>query len=216
MKVKICGIRDVASARGAADAGADLIGFVFAPTRRQVPPELAAAIIRELPSSVGTVGVFVDEEPSRIRAIADACRLDYIQLCGDEPPELCEQLGRPVIKSLKVRGPDIIEEVARYAGVVAWCILEGFQPGAHGGTGASFDWRLARAVTERYTVMLAGGLTPENVEQAIQIARPWGVDVSSGVETNGQKDIRKIAAFISAAKACGLALDRRIAGGGAA
>jgi len=153
-----------------------------------------------LPGSVQKVGLFVNENAATIRDIIRGCQLDYAQLCGDETPEFCRTLGVPVIKSLKVRGPGILDEVERYADLVAWCQLDGFQPDQHGGTGTSFDWELARPATRRFKVMVAGGLTPENVTRAIEVARPWGVDVSSGVETNGQKDPEKIAAFLMAAR----------------
>ncbi|MGH2458756.1 MAG: phosphoribosylanthranilate isomerase [Chloroflexota bacterium] len=200
LKVKICGLRDLANARAAVEAGADFVGFIFAPTRRYVAPDVVATICRELPSSVQKVGLFVNERAEVIRTIIQDCRLDYAQLCGDETPEFCRTLGVPAVKSLKVRGPEVLDEVARYAGVVAWCNLDGFQPDQHGGTGTRFDWELAGPVARRFTVMVAGGLTPENVTEAIAVARPWGVDVSSGVETGGQKDPEKIARFVKAAK----------------
>ena len=200
IKVKICGLRDLANARVAVEAGADFVGFVFAPTRRYVVPDLVATISRELPSSVQKVGLFVNESAATIREIVRDCKLDFAQLCGDETPEFCRTLGVPVVKSLKVRGPEVLEEVARYADLVAWCQLDGFQPDQHGGTGTSFDWELAQPVARRFTVMVAGGLTPENVTGAIVVARPWGVDVSSGVEIDGQKDPEKIVAFVRAAR----------------
>ncbi len=200
IKAKICGLRDLENARAAVEAGADFVGFVFAPTRRYVSPDLAASIVRQLPGSVQKVGVFVDEDPEIIRLVARTCCLDYVQLCGDESPDFCRELGVPVVKSLRVRGLEVAEEVERYAGAVAWCILDGFQANSHGGTGTAFDWEIARPIARRRPVMIAGGLTPENVAVAISIARPWGVDVSSGVETDGQKDAAKIAAFVKAVR----------------
>jgi phosphoribosylanthranilate isomerase len=199
-KVKICGLRDLANARAAVEAGADFVGFVFAPTRRYVPPEIVASIVRELPSSSQKVGLFVDESAETIQSIARTCHLDIVQLCGDETPEFCQSIGVPAVKLLRVRGPEIAVEVERYADAVAWCILDGFQPNSYGGTGTTFDWNLARPITRRFNVMVAGGLTPENVAAAIEVARPWGVDVSSGVETDGQKDASKIEAFVRAAR----------------
>jgi phosphoribosylanthranilate isomerase len=198
--VKICGLREAEHARVAVDCGADLIGFVFAPTRRYVAPEIVAEIIRDLPRSVPTVGLFVDEQPAVVRSIAQTCGLAYVQLCGDESVDYCCQLGLRLIKSLRVRGPSIAKEVERFAAVAEWCVLDAFQPGAHGGTGTSFDWELARDVGRIYQVIVAGGLTPENVGQAIQTARPRGVDVSSGVESSGRKDPEKIEAFVRAAR----------------
>lgn len=203
VQVKICGLRDLTNARAAVEAGADYVGFVFAPTRRYVAPEVVRSIVRELPDSVARVGLFVNEAPETIRQIASICDLDYVQLCGDEPPEFCRDLSIPVARSLRVRGPEVAKEVETYAAHVAWCNLDGYQPNAYGGTGTSFDWGLAGALSGRCPIMVAGGLGPENVSEAIRIARPWGVDVSSGVETDGQKDPEKIYAFVRAAKAEG-------------
>lgn len=198
--VKICGLREVEHARVAVEAGADFVGFVFAPTRRYVAPKQVRAITQELPRSVPRVGLFVDETAETIREIFATCRLDYVQLCGDESPEYCVALGLPVVKSLRVRGGEIAAEVERYATVSHWIQLDGFQRGAYGGTGTTFDWRLAGELSSRYRIMLAGGLNPENVGEAIAVGQPWGVDVSSGVETDGQKDVAKIRAFVRAAK----------------
>jgi phosphoribosylanthranilate isomerase len=198
--VKICGLREAAHARAAVEAGADLVGFAFAATRRYVAPSIVAEIARDLPSTVRKVGLFVNQPPDEIRSIVATCGLDYAQLCGDETPEFCRSLGVPVIKSLRVRGPEIERDVEAFVDSAAWCILDGFQPNAHGGTGTSFDWDLARDVAGRYRIVVAGGLNPTNVGDAIRIARPWGVDVSSGVETDGVKDVAKIAAFVAAAR----------------
>ena len=201
IKVKICGIRDLPAARSAVEAGADFVGFVFAPARRYVPPETVRAIVDDLPGAVQKVGLFVNEDPATVRRIVRSCLLDYAQLCGDESPDYCRELGVPAVKSLRVRGPEVAEEVERFAEHVAWCILDGFQPRAYGGTGTTFDWSLARGVAARCAVMVAGGLTSDNVGTAIDLAQPWGVDVSSGVETDGVKDLAKIAAFLTAARA---------------
>jgi phosphoribosylanthranilate isomerase len=149
---------------------------------------------------VRKVGLFVNEEPATIREIIAGCALDYAQLCGDESPAFCRDLRVPAVKSLRVEGPEVVAEVERYAAHVAWCILDGYQPNSYGGTGTTFDWPLARELAERFPVMVAGGLTPDNVRIAIELAHPWGVDVSSGVETDGVKDPAKIAAFVQAAR----------------
>jgi phosphoribosylanthranilate isomerase len=201
LRVKICGLRQIEHAQAAVEAGADLIGFVFAPVRRYVAPETAAAIAREVPASVKKVGLFVNAPSDTVRSIVEQCGLDYAQLCGDETPEFCRALGLPVVRSLRVRGPDIVDEVERFAPHVSWCILDGFQPNAYGGTGTSFDWRLAQTIARQYPIMVAGGLTPETVGEAIRLVAPLGVDVSSGVETDGAKDVLKIARFIAAARA---------------
>ena len=200
MKVKICGLRDLAATRAAVEAGADYVGFVFAPTRRYVRPEMVASIVQAIPGSVGKVGLFVDEQPATIRTIVGQCGLDFVQLCGGETPDYCRALGVPVVKSLPVRGPEVADSLDPYIGIAEWCVLDGFRPNAHGGTGQTFEWGIVEGLVGRGKIMVAGGLTPENVGEAIRIARPWGVDVSSGVETDGQKDLTKIAAFIAAAR----------------
>jgi phosphoribosylanthranilate isomerase len=198
--VKIDGLRDLEHARVAVDAGADFVGFVFAPTRRYVAPEVVAAIVAALPASVQKVGVFVDESPESVRSIVRGCRLDFAQLCGDESVEYCQALGLPAMKSFRVRGPEVADDVAKYDGHVAWNILDSYQENSYGGTGTSFDWRLAHNLARRFPILLAGGLSPSNVAEAIRIGRPAGVDVSSGVETDGSKDAAKIIAFVDAAR----------------
>ncbi|HLZ08497.1 MAG TPA: phosphoribosylanthranilate isomerase [Chloroflexota bacterium] len=198
--VKIDGLRDLEHARVAVDAGADFVGFVFARTRRYVAPEVVAAIVAALPDSVKKVGVFVDEAADSVRSIVRDCRLDFAQLCGDESVEYCQALGVPSIKSFRVRGPEVANEVARFDGHVTWNILDGYQENSYGGTGIRFDWQLAQDLTRRFPIFLAGGLTESNVAEAIRIGRPAGVDVSSGVETDGTKDSAKITAFVAAAR----------------
>jgi phosphoribosylanthranilate isomerase len=200
LKVKICGLREREHAQAAVDAGADLVGFVFAPTRRYVAPDVVAGIVASLPSSIQTVGLFVNEPAESVRSIVRGCGLSFAQLCGDESIDYCQSLGVSSVKSFRVRGPEIADDVAAFEAHVAWSILDGFQPNAYGGTGTTFDWKLARALADRFPIMLAGGLSPSNVAEAIRIGRPMGVDVSSGVETMGVKDIVKIVAFIEAAR----------------
>ena len=200
MKVKICGLRDLAATRAAIEAGADYVGFVFAPTRRYVRPETVASIVQTIPDSVGKVGLFVDEQPTMIRTIVVQCGLDFVQLCGGESPDYCRALGVPIVKSLPVRGPDVADALSHYVDIAEWCVLDGFRPNAHGGTGQTFDWGIVEGLIGNGKIMVAGGLTPDNVGEAIRVARPWGVDVSSGVETDGHKDVTKIAAFVAAAR----------------
>lgn len=200
VKVKICGIRTVEHAVAAAEAGADFVGFVFAESRRRITPVEAATIARALPSHVARVGLFVNEAVETIRDVVATVGLDYVQLCGDEPPELCAALPTPVIKTFHVAGREALAKLPAYDGKVALYLLDGFQAGRYGGTGQTFDWAIAREAAQERPVMVAGGLNPENVAQAIAQARPWGVDVSSGVETDGVKDVVKIAAFVAAAK----------------
>lgn len=200
--VKICGIMRWEDAVAALEAGADGLGFVFAPSRRRVAPRQARNILSRLGRRPAfTAGIFVNEDPEAVRAVMEHCSLDYAQLCGDEPPAYCRQLGLPVIKSFPVQeGAKLLEDLAAYEDAAERFLLDSHAAGMRGGTGRPFDWALAQEPARRYQVMLAGGLRPENVAQAIALVRPWGVDVSSGVETEGRKDPAKIDAFIRAVK----------------
>ncbi|MBI2861974.1 MAG: phosphoribosylanthranilate isomerase [Chloroflexi bacterium] len=199
--VKICGIRSLEGARAALEAGADAVGFVFGPSRRRLSPQEAEAIIRSLADApIAKVGVFVDEQPAAINALATALGLDYVQLSGHESPESCQGIAIPVIKAVHIRGQEDTSEAERYAEVAQILLLDSFHPTQLGGTGASFPWKLARDIVTSKPLILAGGLTPDNVAHAIRSVRPWGVDVSSGVETGGVKDLAKIRAFVKAAK----------------
>lgn len=199
-RVKICGIRTLEAAQAAAEAGADAVGFVFWPrSRRSIRPEEAAQISRTLPPFVVRVGVFVDERPEVMEEIAEAVGLDAVQLHGDEPPEVCGALRRRVIKAIRVQDPSSLAQAARYE--VSAILLDTYAPDTYGGTGRPFDWSLAQEVCGwGRPVILSGGLTPENVGEAIERVRPYGVDVSSGVETDGKKDPRKIRAFVEAVR----------------
>lgn len=210
--VKICGLRTIEHAHVAIAAGAHLLGFVFAKSRRQVAPHDAATIIaavRAIPSShpVACVGVFVNHSSDDINAIAAECQLDYLQLSGDESPDILPHLSRPAIKALRLRNtPD---EQAWIDGadraLMAPCpwLIDAHTPGAYGGTGQCADWHAARQFAHHHPIILAGGLTPETVQTAITTVRPWGVDVSSGVETNGTKDAQRIQQFLTAVLSLG-------------
>ena len=199
MIVKICGIRSSAAAQTAAQAGADWVGFVFAPSRRHIDPDTAAMISA---SMVGPakVGVFVDQPLSEVREIADHCRLDYIQLHGGESPDYSRCLNRPVIRACRVDSAFDPEQWAAYP--AEYLLFDSFVPGQAGGTGTAFDWRetCGRIRQSRHKFLVAGGLTPENVADAIRILNPDGVDVSGGVETAGVKNPDKIRKFIVAAR----------------
>lgn len=198
VRVKICGIRRLGDAMTAADAGADAVGFNFwRPGRRYVTPEVARQIARALPPFVCKVGVFVDEDPVTVREIAGLVGLDVLQLHGAESPDVCAAFDLPVIKSIKVRGPESVADLGRYR--VAGFLLDTHVPGAAapGGSGRSFDWGLAGRVRAAGPIIISGGLTVANVEEAIRRARPYAVDVASGVETDGEKDPSKIRAFVA-------------------
>ena len=209
-RIKICGIREEVHALAAVEAGADFVGFVFAPTRRQVSPAKAREIVdtvKKSNSAIKPVGVFVDTPASEVNRIADSCGLDWVQLSGNESWEYCRQIARPIIKAIRI-GQQLCEEINAELTVGLKTLspqrfislLDSQVEGKYGGTGITFDWSLAQQVAKEFTVIIAGGLNPENVARVIEIATPWGVDVSSGVETDGTKDIAKIKAFIEAVR----------------
>ena len=207
-RIKICGITEPSQAVAAAEAGADYIGIVMAPSKRQVDVERAKEIVAALKGSRAiSVGVFVNTPADEINRIAKYCNFDRIQLSGDEPWEFVKKLHRPAIKAVKVSkqytGEKLLSELAsgyKKADYYFLPLLDCAANGSYGGSGKSFDWAIARKATEKYRFVLAGGLTPENVGAAIASARPWAVDVSSGVETNGKKSIDKIKGFIAAVR----------------
>jgi len=204
VKVKICGITNWTDARRAVEAGAQFLGFNFyRPSPRYIQPAAARRIIRRLPDGIAAVGVFVNESEANMLAVARRVGLDYLQLHGDEPPEQVARLKReiPVIKAVRVRDsfrPKQLDSFVRASAI----LLDGFDARRHGGTGKTFNWNLARGSNGSRRIFLAGGLTPENVAEAIRVARPYAVDVCSGVEARpGRKDPARIVALMWAVKA---------------
>jgi phosphoribosylanthranilate isomerase len=195
VKLKICGITSWADARRACEAGADFLGFNFyLQSPRYIMPGKARKIIRRLPPGVGVVGVFVNESEDKMLEIAGHARLGYLQLHGDETAAAVTRLARalPVIKAVRVRGPFRLAQLARFARA-GEILLDGFDRGARGGTGKRFDWDIAKRAKKYGRIFLAGGLTPENVANAIRVAKPYAVDVCSGVESKpGKKDPQKL------------------------
>jgi phosphoribosylanthranilate isomerase len=209
VQVKICGITNLEDALAAMEAGADLAGFVFyPPSPRHVTPERAGEIIAALRRSetgtvreapLRTVGVFVDEELARVWEAIENCDLDYAQLHGGEPPEYVAALGERAIKALRVRSAADVERLGAYR--AAAYLLDAYHPTKPGGTGQAWDWGLAMAAKRYGPVILAGGLTHHNVAEAVRRVQPYGVDVSSGVESApGRKDAAKVQRFVAAAK----------------
>lgn len=200
VRVKICGITRLEDALAAAEAGADALGFNLWPgSRRHVDPEAAREIVGRLPPFVTPVGVFVNQPPTEVLHLAALARVTVVQLHGDEEPRECAGHVMPVIKAFRVAGPADLEEIPRYHRAAA-VLLDGKGEG-FGGTGRGFDWALARSVPGGKPVILAGGLTPENVAEAVRAVRPWAVDVASGVESApGVKDRERMARFVRAAK----------------
>ncbi len=197
-KVKICGLTRLPDALAAVEAGADALGFMFfAGSKRCLTPADAARIIHALPPFVAKVGVFVNASADTVRATVAECGLDTLQFHGEETPEFCRQFAPlKVIKAFRVQNAESLEPLPDYA-VDAW-LLDSYVPGQRGGTGEKFNWELAAQAKELgRPVILAGGLTPENVADAVQQVWPFGVDVSSGVESApGQKDAGLVRRFV--------------------
>ena len=199
-KVKICGLTNLEDALNAAEAGADTLGFVlYSKSPRCVKSKTVKEIIRQLPPYVTTVGVFANASVDEILRVMDECGLDLAQLQGDEPPYVCGRLAPKAIKAIRVKNRDSLTSMKDYS--VRAFVLDTYTPENFGGTGKRFDWDLALEAKQYGRIILAGGLTPENVREAIQKVRPYGVDVSSGVELRiGKKDPDKVRQFIVKAK----------------
>jgi phosphoribosylanthranilate isomerase len=204
IRVKICGITNPDDAAAAVEAGADALGFVFyRKSPRYVEPQVVKAIVTNLPPFILPIGVFVNEEQKVICDLMDSCGLALAQLHGNESAGYCETLGRPVIKAIGLKDRTCLLALAEYKGraQVRSLLLDAFAPDLHGGTGHTTNWNIAAEVAKSMTVILAGGLTPENVAAAVGTVRPYAVDVSTGVEASpGQKDHEKVRAFVQAAK----------------
>ena len=205
--VKICGISDIESAIAATEMGTDYLGMVFAPSRRQVTPEKALQLVeavQQLETHPQLVGVFVNKPAVEVNQIADYCNLDWVQLSGEENWQYCKKIEMPLIKVFHIapeaRQAEISTDVWKGYSLIPphrlICLLDSNAEGVYGGTGTPFNWQVAKAVSSKFSVMIAGGLTPDNVGELIKSTSPWAVDVSSGVETNGKKDAIKMKTFI--------------------
>ncbi|NQW20450.1 MAG: phosphoribosylanthranilate isomerase [Chloroflexi bacterium] len=210
-RIKICGLRSASAAIVASDAGADYLGFVFVEgVRRQLNVEDGAQIIadyrtrQKILNRPGIVGLFRNQDPSFVNKTTRNAGLDYLQLCGDEDDDYISKLDAPIFKQVRVvdgtAPTDLNKIVSPLLAVGHGVVLDRFDKETPGGSGLSFDWATAEGVANRKNVLLAGGLKPENVQSAIKQLSPWGVDVSSGVETNGVKDPARIRAFIEAVR----------------
>jgi phosphoribosylanthranilate isomerase len=200
IKVKICGITCLEDALLAVDAGADAVGFVFyEKSPRNINPMQAAEIISKLPPLIQTVGLFVNEESEKVNWTADYCGLDLVQLHGDESPEDCLEINRRVIKAFRMKNIVSIEPLRKYQ--AAGYLLDAWSPDAFGGTGKTFNWEMAAAARQYGRIILAGGLSADNVVEAVRTVQPYAVDVSSGVESApGKKDRDKVKEFIKRVK----------------
>jgi len=219
-RFKICGLRDVDNALVAAESGADYLGFNFVHgVRRQLTLDQGQTIIQRVVGELGDdrpklVGLFANQDINEVNEIIERCGIDYAQLCGDEEPQYWDKVRAEVIKQIKVKPLESSEETA--AATLAsvrevtshgrQALLDSYKKGALGGTGHTFDWNIAERVAQDHEIILAGGLTPDNVTQAITQVHPWMVDVSSGVETDGVKYPTKIRAFADAVKLESLAI----------
>ena len=201
VKVKVCGMTSLKDTLVAVEEGADAVGFIFyKKSPRSVTMKTVREIVLELPPFVDTVGVFVDETAEQINKIADYCNLDIIQLHGDESPTFCKKIRRKVIKAFRIKDMQSVKKLSSFQ--VSGFLLDTFSENLHGGTGKVFDWNLALPAKKFGPVIMAGGLTPNNVQQAVRQIRPYGVDVCSGVESEpGIKDHKKVRAFLNNAKA---------------
>ena len=211
MKVKMCGLQEEEHVVAAAEAGADYVGLVFAPSRRQVTLEKAERLrlaLDGLRARPAVVGVFVDESPQRVNAVARRCRLDLVQLSGDESVDYCARMVLPIMKVIRVFPGNTMQDIenqinallcARTRSPVTF-LLDTGNDGARGGTGQTFDWRIAREVSASHPVMVAGGLDASSVGRLVSVVRPYGVDVSSGVERDGRKDSLLIRAFVDSVR----------------
>jgi phosphoribosylanthranilate isomerase len=199
---KVCGITNPGDARVAADAGADAIGLIFAESPRRMDAEEARRVSIALPDDIVKVGVFVDATPEEVLATAREVGLDLAQLHGDETPETVAAIrgaGLPVMKALRVRNAGALDALETYEADLF--LLDAWSARARGGTGETFDWGLAKSVKGRDNIVVSGGLTPENVREAIEFFEPYGVDASSSLEERpGKKSGEKVRRFVRAAK----------------
>ena len=193
VKVKICGITNYEDASIAVELGAVALGFIFANSPRQITPQKARDIIHALPPFVKTVGVFVNEESAEIKEILHYCGLNLVQLHGDESPDLCHELMPATIKALRIKDTSSIQSSLAYQGNVRALLLDTYSKDKAGGTGTTFDWQLAVKIKERgIPIILAGGLGPSNIDDAVRTVRPYAVDVNSGVEECPGKKSHKL------------------------
>ena len=199
-RLKICGITNLSDAEIAVDYGADAIGFVFAESERKVSKETVKNIVQKLPPFVTLVGLFVNEAAKGIKEICKYCGINTIQLHGNEPPDFLHNLRQfKIIKAFRIRNESDIHQIETYQANAI--LLDGYVENKMGGTGTTFDWKIVKKIKTSSPIIIAGGLTHVNVLEAIKIAKPYGVDVSSGVEIHpGKKDKQLIRKFIDAVK----------------
>ncbi|AGB40388.1 phosphoribosylanthranilate isomerase [Halobacteroides halobius DSM 5150] len=201
-KIKVCGLTNLEDAKQAAEVGADLLGFIFAKSPRQVTNREVAKISKELPAGVKKVGVFANQSKAEIKETITKCDLDYIQLHGSESPKFCKQFRLPVIKAFRVKDKTSLSQLREYE--VDKYLLDTYVPDKLGGTGKTFNWELAIQAKKYGSIIMAGGLEASNVKLAVKKVSPWAVDVSSGVEVKpGKKDYEQVKEFVESVESTG-------------
>jgi phosphoribosylanthranilate isomerase len=197
--IKICGITNIEDGLKAASLGVGALGFIFASSLRKVEPDAAKKIIQALPTPPLKVGIFVNEDPDKVLRVAEYCSLNALQFHGEESPEYCQKFSLPVIKAIRIKGLESLNNMGKYPNVSL--LLDTYSPVQAGGAGNTFPWEIALKAKEKRNFILSGGLNPSNIGEAISKVRPWGVDVSSGVERGpGEKDHLKMSDFVKEAR----------------
>lgn len=197
-KIKICGITNKEEAIWAVNLKVDALGFIFADSPRRVNPEIVQGIIDLLPPFISSVGVFVDEDREKVEEITESCGLTTLQFHGEESPSYCEGFKQKVVKSFRVKDKSVLKKAIQYQDKVDAYLLDTYSPFKYGGTGKTFDWRIAKEIKKfGLPIILSGGLNPENIREAMNEVEPYGIDVSSGVEERpGKKSLEKLINFV--------------------
>ncbi len=198
IKIKICGITNKEDALWAVDLKVDALGFIFADSPRRVQPEIVQGIIELLPPFISSVGVFVNEDREKVKEIAESCGLTTLQFHGQESPSYCEGFKQKIVKAFPIKNKSVLKKAVQYKDKVDAYLLDTYSPFAYGGTGKTFDWRIAKEIKEfGLPIILSGGLNLENIKEAISEVEPYGIDVSSGVEERpGKKNMEKLINFV--------------------
>jgi len=198
IKIKICGITNKEDAAWAVNLKVDALGFIFADSPRRVKPEIVQGIIELVPPFISSVGVFVNEDRKKVKEIAESCGLTTLQFHGRESPSYCEGFKQKIVKAFRVKDKSVLKKAVQYKDKVDAYLLDTYSPSKYGGTGKTFDWRIAKEIKEfGLPIILSGGLNPENIREAISEVEPYGVDVSSGVEERpGKKNMEKLINFV--------------------
>ena len=198
IKIKICGITNKEDAGWAVDLKVDALGFIFTDSPRRVKPEIVQGIIELLPPFISSVGVFVNEDRKKVEEITESCGLTTLQFHGEESPSYCEGFKQKIVKTFRIKNKSVLKKAVQYKDKVDAYLLDTYSPSKYGGTGKTFDWRIAKEIKKfGLPIILSGGLNPENIREAISEVEPYGVDVSSGIEERpGKKNLEKLINFV--------------------